>query len=40
MIDSGSTEFLPGVLVDRAVFEAENRRWSPRAASLPPAVRC
>jgi len=26
VIDSGSTEFLPGVLVDRAVFEAENRR--------------
>ncbi|HLT61733.1 MAG TPA: DNA-directed RNA polymerase subunit beta', partial [Microlunatus sp.] len=26
VIDSGSTEFLPGLLVDRAVFEAENRR--------------
>ncbi|WP_426508129.1 DNA-directed RNA polymerase subunit beta' [Dactylosporangium sp. McL0621] len=26
VIDSGSTEFLPGVLVDRAMFEAENRR--------------
>ncbi|GIH12239.1 DNA-directed RNA polymerase subunit beta' [Rugosimonospora africana] len=26
IIDSGSTEFLPGVLVDRAHFEAENRR--------------
>ena len=26
VIDSGSTEFLPGVLVDRALFEAENRR--------------
>ncbi|GGJ98506.1 DNA-directed RNA polymerase subunit beta' [Pilimelia anulata] len=26
VIDSGSTEFLPGVLVDRAVFESENRR--------------
>jgi DNA-directed RNA polymerase subunit beta' len=26
VIDSGSTEFLPGVLVDRAQFEAENRR--------------
>jgi DNA-directed RNA polymerase subunit beta' len=26
VIDSGSTEFLPGMLVDRAVFEAENRR--------------
>src|SRR5215468_7911308 len=26
VIDSGSTEFLPGLLVDRAQFEAENRR--------------
>ena len=26
VIDSGGTEFLPGMLVDRAVFEAENRR--------------
>jgi DNA-directed RNA polymerase subunit beta' len=26
VIDSGSTEFLPGVLVDRALFESENRR--------------
>src|SRR5205814_8986928 len=26
VIDSGSTEFLPGLLVDRAHFEAENRR--------------
>jgi DNA-directed RNA polymerase subunit beta' len=26
VIDSGATEFLPGVLVDRAVYEAENRR--------------
>jgi DNA-directed RNA polymerase subunit beta' len=26
VIDSGATEFLPGVLVDRAQFEAENRR--------------
>src|ERR671939_1513841 len=26
VIDSGVTEFLPGVLVDRAQFEAENRR--------------
>jgi DNA-directed RNA polymerase subunit beta' len=26
IIDSGATEFLPGVLVDRAHFEAENRR--------------
>jgi DNA-directed RNA polymerase subunit beta' len=26
VIDSGATEFLPGVLVDRALFEAENRR--------------
>jgi DNA-directed RNA polymerase subunit beta' len=26
VIDSGSTEFLPGVLVDRALFETENRR--------------
>ncbi|MDT4989180.1 MAG: DNA-directed polymerase subunit beta, partial [Micromonosporaceae bacterium] len=26
IIDSGVTEFLPGVLVDRAQFEAENRR--------------
>jgi len=26
IIDSGSTEFLPGSLVDRAQFEAENRR--------------
>ncbi|GAA2519800.1 DNA-directed RNA polymerase subunit beta' [Pilimelia columellifera] len=26
VIDSGSTEFLPGVLVDRAIFESENRR--------------
>jgi DNA-directed RNA polymerase subunit beta' len=26
IIDSGSTEFLPGLLVDRAHFEAENRR--------------
>src|SRR5690606_32595682 len=26
VIDSGSAEFLPGVLVDRALFEAENRR--------------
>jgi DNA-directed RNA polymerase subunit beta' len=26
VIDSGSTEFLPGMLVDRALFEAENRR--------------
>jgi DNA-directed RNA polymerase subunit beta' len=26
IIDSGSTEFLPGLLVDRARFEAENRR--------------
>jgi DNA-directed RNA polymerase subunit beta' len=26
IIDSGSTEFLPGLLVDRALFEAENRR--------------
>jgi DNA-directed RNA polymerase subunit beta' len=26
VIDSGATEFLPGVLVDRAMFEAENRR--------------
>src|SRR5205814_4944995 len=26
IIDSGSTEFLPGLLVDRAQFEAENRR--------------
>src|SRR5207248_10277024 len=26
IIDSGSTEFLPGLLVDRAKFEAENRR--------------
>src|SRR4029078_8787001 len=25
-IDSGATEFLPGVLVDRAQFESENRR--------------
>ena len=26
VIDSGSTEFLPGALVERAQFEAENRR--------------
>ncbi|MBX6750382.1 MAG: DNA-directed RNA polymerase subunit beta' [Micromonosporaceae bacterium] len=26
VIDSGGTEFLPGLLVDRAQFEAENRR--------------
>jgi DNA-directed RNA polymerase subunit beta' len=26
VIDSGATEFLPGLLVDRALFEAENRR--------------
>jgi DNA-directed RNA polymerase subunit beta' len=26
IIDSGSTEFLPGSLVERATFEAENRR--------------
>ncbi|MEU7824022.1 DNA-directed RNA polymerase subunit beta' [Catellatospora sp. NPDC049133] len=26
IIDSGATEFLPGVLVDRAQFEGENRR--------------
>ncbi|MGE5830001.1 MAG: DNA-directed RNA polymerase subunit beta', partial [Micromonosporaceae bacterium] len=26
VIDSGSTEFLPGLLVDRAQFETENRR--------------
>jgi DNA-directed RNA polymerase subunit beta' len=26
VIDSGAAEFLPGVLVDRALFEAENRR--------------
>ncbi|MFI5839830.1 DNA-directed RNA polymerase subunit beta' [Catenuloplanes sp. NPDC051500] len=26
VIDSGSTEFLPGLLVDRALFESENRR--------------
>ena len=26
IIDSGTTEFLPGSLVDRVVFEAENRR--------------
>jgi DNA-directed RNA polymerase subunit beta' len=26
VIDSGATEFLPGLLVDRAQFEAENRR--------------
>jgi DNA-directed RNA polymerase subunit beta' len=26
IIDSGSAEFLPGLLVDRALFEAENRR--------------
>ena len=26
IIDSGATEFLPGLLVDRAQFEAENRR--------------
>src|ERR1700750_2306730 len=26
IIDSGSTEFLPGSLIDRADFEAENRR--------------
>ncbi|MEV0273201.1 DNA-directed RNA polymerase subunit beta' [Hamadaea sp. NPDC050747] len=26
VIDSGATEFLPGVLVDRAQFESENRR--------------
>ncbi|HEX6871861.1 MAG TPA: DNA-directed RNA polymerase subunit beta' [Micromonosporaceae bacterium] len=26
VIDSGATEFLPGLLVDRAHFEAENRR--------------
>src|SRR5690606_15978731 len=26
VIDSGATEFLPGMLVDRALFEAENRR--------------
>lgn len=26
IIDSGSTEFLPGSLIDRAEFEAENRR--------------
>jgi DNA-directed RNA polymerase subunit beta' len=26
VIDSGATEFLPGVLVDRALFESENRR--------------
>ena len=40
VIDSGSTEFLPGVLVDRALFEAENRRSSPRAASRRLAVPC
>jgi DNA-directed RNA polymerase subunit beta' len=26
VIDSGATEFLPGLLVDRALFESENRR--------------
>ena len=26
VIDSGATEFLPGLLVDRAQFESENRR--------------
>jgi DNA-directed RNA polymerase subunit beta' len=26
VIDSGASEFLPGVLVDRALFESENRR--------------
>jgi DNA-directed RNA polymerase subunit beta' len=26
VIDSGATEFLPGILVDRALFESENRR--------------
>ena len=40
IIDSGSTEFLPGSLTERAEFEAENRRVVAGAASPRPTVRC
>ena len=40
IIDSGSTEFLPGAVVERDEFEARTAGWSPRVASRPPAVRC
>ena len=40
IIDSGSTEFLPGSLTERAEFEAANRRWCSRAASRLRVVRC
>ncbi len=35
VIDSGATEFLPGLLVDRAQFEGENRRGRGRGRQQP-----
>ena len=40
IIDSGSTEFLPGALAERADFETRTVGWSPRAANPPPGARC
>ena len=40
VIDSGATEFLPGSLVERSMFEAENRRVVAEGGEPAPAVRC
>lgn len=40
IIDSGSTEFLPGSLIDARSSRRRTAGWWPRAASPPPAVRC
>ena len=40
IIDSGSTEFLPGSLTERPSSSPRTGGWSPRAASPRPAVRC
>ena len=41
IIDSGSTEFLPGGLIDRiGLRDGRTAGWWPRAASRPRAARC
>ncbi len=40
IIDSGSTEFLPGAVIERKEFETtRTAACSPRVAKLPPVVR-
>lgn len=40
IIDSGSTEFLPGSLIDARSSRQRTAEWWPRAVSPRPAVRC